>query len=274
MNSKNQTSDSRHQTPNQRSGTKEWAAVNKNIQIGCEHNCRYCYARAMAVRYGRCTKEQWPEPVIDQVKVDKIYGKAKNDGSYEYDCMFPSTHDITPRNLFQSLILITKLLTAGNKVLIVSKPHWSCITAICGELKPFMDQVNFRFTIGSTYNKTLEFWEPGAPNFIERISCLQYAHKCGYKTSVSCEPMLDPYVANLYEACSDFVTESFWVGKMRKFKQRVDLSGISEDDYKKFIEPLLVTLDDNFIKLIYETMKEYPLIRWKDSIRAVVESSK
>ena len=86
--------------------------------------------------------------------------------------------------------------------------------------------------------------------------------------------MLDPYVANLYEACSDFVTESFWVGKMRKFRQRVDLSGITEDQYRQFVKPVLVTLDDNTIKLFYETMKDYPLIRWKDSVREVVSELK
>lgn len=35
------------------SGTKEWAAHNLNIVQGCGHRCRYCYARAMAHRFGR-----------------------------------------------------------------------------------------------------------------------------------------------------------------------------------------------------------------------------
>jgi len=267
--------ESNNQKSDQRSGTKEWAAVNKNIQLGCEHNCRYCYSRFNAVnRFHKCTAEQWTKPVINNAKVDCDFGKVKNDGSYEYDVMYPSSHDITPRNLSQSLIVLTRLLAADNKVLVVTKPHWSCITAICDELKDYRHQINLRFTIGSTYNKTLEFWEPGAPNFTERTSCLQYAYNCGFITSVSCEPMLDPYVANLYEACSDFVTESFWVGKMRKFRQRVDLSGITEDQYRQFVKPVLVTLDDNTIKLFYETMKDYPLIRWKDSVREVVSELK
>ena len=38
-------------------GTGEWAAGNVNIQNGCEHNCLYCYAKAMAIRFRRNTPE-------------------------------------------------------------------------------------------------------------------------------------------------------------------------------------------------------------------------
>ena len=38
-----------------KTGTKEWAKSNLNFQLGCEHGCRYCYAREMAVnRFKRC----------------------------------------------------------------------------------------------------------------------------------------------------------------------------------------------------------------------------
>ncbi len=36
-------------------GTQEWAASNVNIQDGCEHDCRYCYAKTMAIRFKRAT---------------------------------------------------------------------------------------------------------------------------------------------------------------------------------------------------------------------------
>ena len=31
------------------SGTKEWADRNENCLDGCSHDCKYCYAKAMAV---------------------------------------------------------------------------------------------------------------------------------------------------------------------------------------------------------------------------------
>ena len=44
------------------SGTKEWASHNVNCYNGCCHNCLYCYARWMALRFGRMTAEQWARP--------------------------------------------------------------------------------------------------------------------------------------------------------------------------------------------------------------------
>ena len=41
------------------SGTKEWADNNINIVFGCENNCRYCYAKKMAIRFERKTEETW-----------------------------------------------------------------------------------------------------------------------------------------------------------------------------------------------------------------------
>ena len=35
------------------SGTREWAVENVNIILGCPHKCRYCYARANALRFGK-----------------------------------------------------------------------------------------------------------------------------------------------------------------------------------------------------------------------------
>ena len=43
-------------------GTKEWADRNHNLQTGYEHDCAYCYAGAMAVRFGRCKAADWKEP--------------------------------------------------------------------------------------------------------------------------------------------------------------------------------------------------------------------
>ncbi len=40
-------------------GTKEWAASNVNIQSGCPNDCRYCYAKSMAIRHKRKTRENW-----------------------------------------------------------------------------------------------------------------------------------------------------------------------------------------------------------------------
>ena len=130
----------------EKTGTREWSDVSMNIQRGCEHGCLYCYARYDAVqRWKRCEAKHWPTPCIDEKKVDAAHLKT-----YRGVVMFPTTHDITPANLSQYLCVLRKLLDAGNRVLIVSKPHWECITVICNAHLEYKRQIEFRFTIGST----------------------------------------------------------------------------------------------------------------------------
>lgn len=102
------------------SGTQKWAARTVNCCTGCPHDCIYDYARAIALRFRRTTPEQWRDEVIREDEVRKVRRPL------EGVTMFPSTHYITPSNLWACEIVLTKLLAAGNRVLIVSKPHFSC----------------------------------------------------------------------------------------------------------------------------------------------------
>jgi len=247
-----------------RTGTYEWAGCNVNIQRGCEHNCRYCYARAFAVRFGRCRVDHWRYPAIDQARVDKGYRKRNS------TVMFPSTHDITPANIEQYLIVLEKLLAAGNKVLIVSKPHIECIERICRQMDYYKDRVVFRFTIGSIYDHVLRFWEPGAPTFRERFNCLSYAHYKGFVTSVSSEPYLDGSITQLYTRCFPYITDSFWIGTLRKFKSRVDLTDVADNQRKEFVEPLLAEQTDVAVRRLYKLLAGRPFIKWKDSVRKII----
>lgn len=246
-------------------GTKEWAEKTVNIQRGCEHNCRYCYARYMAVtRFGRCTAEEWAEPVINYSAAAKKYRTTK-DGSYvPTRHMFPSSHDITPRNLYQCIEVIGNLLEAGNDVLIVSKPHWSCITEICDTFRASKSRIMFRFTIGSMDDEVLGFWEPGAPRFAERFACLRNAHHFGYQTSVSCEPYLDPYILELYKKVKPYITDSFWIGKLRDFNNRVDLTGVTEAQLWQHVYPLRAIQEDPAFQEIFQQLDGREFVRWKD----------
>ncbi len=242
-----------------KTGTHEWAKETRNIQIGCEHNCRYCYARHMAVyRFNRCTAEQWLEPVIDQKKVDKGYRKKVEGG-----IMFPSTHDITKRNLSEYLCVLHKLLDAGNNVLIVTKPHLGCIEAICESCAFQKDQIKFRFTIGSSDQRVLSFWEPNAPGIAERLNCLQYAYSEGYKTSVSCEPLLEPWsVMPLIETLQVAVTETIWIGTANKLIQRTKWKlNRNHPEIRKLLEWQSI----RHMREIRFLLCDNPKVRWKDS---------
>lgn len=252
-----------------KTGTKEWAVTNVNIQLGCENGCRYCYARYNAVVFRKwCTAEQWLDPVIVMNRVTRSY--LKRGGVV----MYPSTHDITVLNLTESICVLRKLLKAGNKVLLVSKPRIGCISTICDSLLEYKNRLMFRFSIGSSDDYVLKFWEPDAPAFGERKQCLVFAYSRGYQTSVSCEPFLDNEVekiVDLFERLKPYVTVSFWIGKLRHFTKRVVLEGATPGDIEHLVEPLRAAQSDEFVLGLCQRLNREPLILWKDSIREVIE---
>lgn len=244
-------------------GTKEWASSTVNIQVGCPNDCKYCYAKAMAIRHKRKTRENWKDPEIQVAKVNKGFAKRKG------TIMFPTTHDITTENLTECITVLRSMLKAGNRVLIVSKPDPECILELCCELEEFRDQILFRFSIGSYHDELLRFWEPGAPSLQERIDALRFAHELGYKTSLSCEPMLDNCVEFIVNTLGAFVSDSIWIGLPNMLKQRVSIN-CGTADTMKVAETLLGCFTDERIKALYETYKDNPKIKWKESIKKAI----
>lgn len=248
-----------------KTGTKEWAETNLNIATGCEHNCRYCYARHNAVcRFKRVSADDWPKMVVSRKKVEQNY--HRRDGVI----MFPSSHDITPSILDDYRIVLEKLLDAGNKVLIITKPLHRCIMYLCNIFADFRKQITFRFSIGSMNSEVLRFWEPQAPSFGERYASLRCAYHWRYQTSVSAEPFLDGKVVELYERLKPYITDSFWIGKLRDFDRRVDMSEITSAEKAVYVDVLKKHQTDEAIMKLYEQLKDEPLVRWKDSIRKIL----
>jgi len=257
------------------SGTREWSVESVNCVTGCSHNCRYCYARARAVKYVRRGPKQaeqrlkviedWPTMRVRSHDVGKRRKKA--DGRV----MFPSTHDITPdpEVLGACLIVIVKLLAAGNRLLIVSKPHLQCIREICSTIdtadvgQVFRERVLFRFSIGAVDDELLDYWEPGATAFCERMAALRYAHGDGWQTSVSAEPLLDvDNVGTLFHTVKRWVTDTIVIGTMRRVRARV-VPGTSEQAIRR----IEAGQTDEAIRRVYEKLKDEPKVRWKESYK-------
>jgi len=245
-------------------GTKEWASSNVNILNGCQHDCMYCYSKAMSCRQGRKI-ENWKNPTLRKHMLEKEFGKRKG------TIMFPSTHDIHPDNIGHILDILEKMLKPGNDVLIVSKPHIQCITAICNLCKPYKDQILFRFTIGSADYDTLKFWEPNAPSFNDRLTCLQHALDMGFKTSVSCEPMLDNNISTVIEKIKEYVTDAIWLGKANFLVKRLKINGVwGDEEVRTKANQLLAWQSDDNMRELYKQYKNDPKIKWKESIKKVV----
>lgn len=245
-------------------GTQEWAASNVNIQDGCEHDCRYCYAKTMAIRFKRATATSWKHPRLRQHDLDR--GFTKRSGRI----MFPTAHDVTDRNLDACLAVLQKILAAGNDVLIVSKPRIACINRLCSELALYRAQIVFRFSIGSTDSKVLTFWEPGAPSFTERLACLQLAYAAEFATSVSGEPMLDSNPDALITAARPYVTDAIWLGKINRLRQILPFNCPGDPESLRVGESLMTTQSDTKIRALYTRHRGESIIKWKDSIKTVV----
>jgi DNA repair photolyase len=246
-------------------GTREWSESSYNIQFGCKHGCLYCYAKELALRYKQiASHEEWANERIREKAVNRKWNKV--DGVI----MFPTTHDITPDNLSYVITTLRNMLTPGNSVLIVSKPHYDCIKAICEELDRFKSQIMFRFTIGTLNDEACKFWEPGAPSPLLRIIALECAFNHGFQTSVSMEPMLFGWseAIRVFRAVERFVTDTVWIGKMNKIRSRVDMTNPDNGFMVEEIERM--QRDESIIKLVNE-LKDEPKVRWKDSIKRVTQ---
>ena len=246
-----------------KTGTREWAESNYNIGTGCAHDCLYCYARSNAVRFKEIGSDS--EWTTEKIK-DKLSPITKKNGWI----MFPTTHDITPFYLPASLKALEELLKKGNNVLIVSKPHLECITAICDAMKDYKNNILFRFTIGTTNDSKLAFWEPNAPFFDERYLSLVKAFSNGFATSVSMEPMLDSVYNTLFtfNRLSSFVTDKIWIGKMNKIDSRVRKSS---KEIEAACEEIEKNQTDDDIMWLVGVLKDHPKIAWKDSIKEIIE---
>jgi len=239
-------------------GTREWADYNVNCIIGCYNDCRYCYAKMMANRFGRRAIGTWKKMTVRNDVVNKTFQKRHG------RVMFPSTHDIFDKSPYKEacLIVLGKLLQSGNEVLITTKPKLAVVQEISQQFSRYKDQMQFRFTITSSDSDRLKFWEPNAPSFEERLNSLRYAYQAGFKTSVSIEPFLDYDPAELTEIVSPFVTESIWIGRMNYVTQKK-----ANPEEEIYYSEVRRNYETEHLLVIYYTLSKHPKIKFKDSIR-------
>lgn len=238
-------------------GTKEWADSNVNCYSGCSNDCAYCYAKKMAIRFGRKTEDTWKIMVPNEKAIQKSYNKRAG------RVMFPTSHDITVKSLENCMIVLKKLIEAENSVLLTTKPRLYCVRKICEKFQDKKELIQFRFTITSRDNELLEFWEPGAPCYEVRESSLKYAFDRGFKTSVSIEPFLDkdPYI--LFDRLLPYVTESIWIGKMNYIKAH----NISLHEKKYYDKIRAINSKENLLKIVEKSEKyDKNMLRIKDSV--------
>lgn len=240
------------------SGTRQWSQASANCYIGCFHNCRYCYARYNAEeRFRTIEPGTWSQMQLIPEALTRRWPKKRG------VVMFPTSHDITPGTLGSCIRVLLNILAAGNRVLIVSKPHLVCIRELSRVLKPYQDKVMFRFTISSTDDSLLSYWEPEAPRFSERLACLERAFLDGYRTSVSMEPMLYVSGAPMVLLRVDrWVTDTIWIGLMNQAERRVKAETMQD---QMELDEVIRSQRPEAIRALYR-MVDNPKVRWKESV--------
>jgi len=190
------------------------------------------------------------------------------EGSKPGVVMFPTSHDLTPDFLLESLETIKNLL-AKNQVLIVSKPHAAVVKTLCKQLADRKTDIMFRFTIGALSRSVCQFWEPGAPPPAERIWCLQHAYRSGFATSVSIEPMLAARaeIIKLVARVEPYVSDTIWVGKMQRIPRKYNAHVAGFEQAVALIKAQQT--DTEVLKLV-DALAKNPKVRWKDSVKAVL----
>jgi hypothetical protein len=207
-------------------------------------------------------EEDWPNMKVRDHNVRQ--NRTKLDGRI----MFPTTHDITPEVALPCMIVMEKMLQAGNELLVVSKPHPRVIEMICLWFQDYRDKITFRFTIGSVDDEILSYWEPGAPKFTDRLLSLHKASDAGFNTSVSSEPLLDAEnVDILGTMILPWINDAWWIGKMNKVEQRVRIE--TEKD-REMVDRIKAGQTNEAIRAIYERFKDDPKVKWKESIKEIV----
>lgn len=181
--------------------------------------------------------------------------------------MFPSSHDIVdiPEVEKACFDVLAKLFKRGNDVLVTTKPRETIIKKIHSVFSDYKEQIQFRFTITSRNDDLLKFWEPNAPLFEERMSCLEFAFSNDYKTSVSIEPFLDHDPQTLVKMVAPCSTESIWIGKMNYIPR----NHLPESSLFYYSEIRKNCEKEHLLK-IHKDLKDFPKIRFKDSIRSAL----
>ena len=246
-------------------GTHQWADRTVNIIRGCNCGCLGCFAADIANRFKMVAPGQWETEVLNERAFN---AKVPKGGKLT---MFPSTHNISPEFLDPCEEKIQQILDSGSDLLLVLKPWLEVVKSICTRFEAVKDRITYRFTIGSTDNDVLKFWEPGAPSYEERKSCLQYAFEHSYGTGVSVEPWWGGDIDSLISELRPYVTDSIWIGKMNRGKARMKNNGHwNPQTEAKYNELMTVWYADANIQAIYDKYKDDPLISWKESIAKVV----
>ena len=82
--------------------------------------------------------------------------------------------------------------------------------------------------------------------------------------------IIDDEPGSILTMTKDYITDSIWFGKMNSSAYRCRLNGHDDQVTMEALEELKGFQSDSNIKKLYEQFKDNPVVKWKDSIKKVV----
>jgi DNA repair photolyase len=170
-------------------GTTEFARLACNREIGCPHNCRYCYGPASM----RVSRENWTTPrakenylrnLLDSIKKREKQHLPIHQVLLEYtgDCYADPCDTLTGRT-------IRMLHDSGYGVCVLTKAGMNAVK----DIKLFDPRIDcLGCTITSFNEAEITEWEPSAPHPSTRLAALKVFHDAGIFTWISMEPIISP----------------------------------------------------------------------------------
>jgi len=101
------------------------------------------------------------------------------------------------------------------------------------------------------------------------LDSVRLAFSKGFRTSISCEPMLDGDIHAVVDAVRPFVSDTIWLGKAARLRQRTAANCPGDATVRERANELTHLQRDETIMALYYRYREDEMIRWKDSIKEV-----
>jgi len=196
----------------------------------------------------------------------------KEIGEREGLTIFPSAHDVFPFNKAVSFRFLKKLIHPKthiyNKVMFITKPRMSVIRPFVDRFKKYKEHILLRFTITTSNEDLVAFWEGNSSSPEERKECLIYCYEKGFDTSISTEPYLDTpeNLVSLITSLNDYVSDTLWIGHMNRISTEKWLkkNGYSKKEILYYKQIRKNCKEDKLISIVNE-LANIKKIRYKES---------
>jgi len=194
-----------------------------NHYEGCQHGCKYCYARMIKKKpYQVWVKAR---PVANAISLlKKELPVLRNEIKEVYLCFSCDPYMPLERK--------TQLTQRIIKILMENDVAFSILTKSDLVLRDLnllsnYDKCRVGFTITTLNDNVRKFWEPYAPSIEDRIRAVKTFHDYGVETWISVEPILDNTYIDLIYKLQDYVNQ-FVFGKLNYMKSNLNWRKVAE----------------------------------------------